>query len=151
MVLGVGNILCSDEGIGVHVAQALKQNPADSTVALEVIDGGTSPDIIHILSGVDKLIIVDAVRGGGKPGTVYRFTPEDIRVETKSISSFHELGILDSLKLVELTGSRLRRTVIIGVEPRVVEWGLGLSPELEERIPEILRVVLEEVEAVEVR
>ena len=72
VVVGVGNLLLKDEGVGVHVAQALQK--VSSPVDFEVVDGGTSPDIFPLFEGVEKLIVVDAAMGGGQPGDIYRFT-----------------------------------------------------------------------------
>ena len=75
--MGVGNVLLKDEGIGVHVARTLSK-AIGSRTDLDIIDGGTSPDTFMLLENADKLIIIDAVNGGGSPGSVYRFCPDDI-------------------------------------------------------------------------
>ncbi len=69
MIVGVGNILLKDEGIGVHVVRALQEmSLASPKGEVEVVDGGTSPSAFDTAEGADKLIIVDAARGGGEPG-----------------------------------------------------------------------------------
>jgi hydrogenase maturation protease len=140
-VVGVGNILLRDEGIGCHVVHALEGIPLPD---VEVIDGGTCPDVLQLLEDADKLVIVDAVKGGGMPGQIYRFRPEDVAQEQTSLLSLHDTSLMDSLKLLQLWHN-VGETVIIGVEPRELSWGLELSPELQERMPQIIHAILEEL------
>lgn len=143
VVVGVGNLLLKDEGIGIHVVHALQK--LDLPPGTEVIDGGTSPDLLGCLAPGQKLIIIDAVQAGGTPGAVYRFHPDDLALEGGGLISVHELSLMPSLKIMSLLGKEPRETVIIGVQPREVGWGTELSPELQDKIPQILRVVLEEI------
>ncbi len=144
MIVGVGNILLKDEGIGVHVVRALQEmSLASPKGEVEVVDGGTSPSAFDTAEGADKLIIVDAARGGGEPGTVYRFAPDEVSGERKLLASLHDLGLMDSLRMME-AGNPPRETVIIGVEPAEVDWGLELTPALRERLPDVVRLVVEE-------
>jgi hydrogenase maturation protease len=145
VVLGVGNELFKDEGVGVHAARILQAKLPPSGSNVEVIDGGTSPDIWSLIDGADKLIIVDAVRGGCEPGTIYRFTPQQIVADRGLITSVHQMGILENLSLMELVGGKPEETVIIGVEPADLEPGLELSAKLQERIPKIIQTVLGEI------
>jgi hydrogenase maturation protease len=143
VIIGVGNVLLKDEGIGVHVVRAL-QEMSLASADVEVVDGGTSPDALDRAEGADKLIVVDAARGGGEPGTVYRFRPDDVSEEPKLLTSLHDLGLLDSLKMMRLVGNPPRETVIIAVEPAEVDWGLELTSALKEKLPAIVRLVVEE-------
>ena len=130
-VVGIGNILLRDEGIGCHVVHALEEIDLSD---VEIIDGGTSSDVLQLSEDVDKLVIVDAVKGGGMPGQIYRFHIEDITLEQKPLLSLHDMSLIDSLKLMRLWHN-IDEAVIIGVEPKDIGWGLELSPELQERIP----------------
>lgn len=143
VVIGAGNELFKDEGVGVHAARILQTKLLPSDV--EVIDGGTSPDIWSLIDGADKLIIVDAVRGGCEPGTIYRFTPQQIVADRGLITSVHQMGILENLSLMELVGGKPKETVIVGVEPAELEPGLDLSARLQERMPKIIQTVLGEI------
>lgn len=145
VVLGMGNLLLKDEGIGVHVAQAMGETPSPGNVELEVLDGGTLPDAFLSLGEVDKLIVVDAVQGGSKPGTIYRFRPEDIRLDNGMLTSLHQMSLLENLWLTERFGQKPKEVVIIGIEPEDMNLGLELSAKLQQRIPRILKVVLEEI------
>jgi hydrogenase maturation protease len=141
-VVGVGNLLLKDEGIGIHVVRALQESSLpDGVVA---IDGGTSPDVLDYLEPADKLVIIDAAEAGGVPGAIYRFRPDDLTLETGEAISLHELGLVSSLKMMSLLGKTPPEVIIIGIQPKEIEWGMELSPELREKVPEIVRAVLKE-------
>jgi hydrogenase maturation protease len=144
VVLGLGNVLLKDEGVGIHVTHALQDSLPPPDIDLEVIDGGTSPEALCLLDGVDKLIVIDAVRGGSAPGSVYRFRPAEISPDDKDYVSLHQIGILESLRIMECIGEGPKDTVILGVEPKEIVWGLELSPELEQKVPQIVKLVMEE-------
>jgi len=140
-VLGIGNVLLRDEGIGCHVAHALEEIPLPD---VKIIDEGTCPDVLQFVEDADKLVIVDAVKGGGTPGQIYRFHLEDISLEQKSFLSLHDVGLVDNLMLMQLW-HYISEAVIIGVEPREINWGLELSPELQEKMPQIIDTILSEL------
>jgi hydrogenase maturation protease len=141
LVLGIGNALLRDEGIGCHVINALAETALPD---VRVIDGGTCPDLWQLIGDTDKLVIVDAVRGGGTPGQIYRFHPDDISLEQRPLLSVHDMGLVDNLRLMRLWNS-ISETVIIGVEPKDVNWGLELSPELQCKMPHIIDIVISEL------
>ena len=140
-VLGIGNVLLRDEGIGCHVAHALEEIPLPD---VKIIDGGTCPDLLQFLEDIDKLIIVDAVKGRGSPGQIYRFHLEDITLEQKPFLSLHDVGLVDNLMLMKFWHN-VDETVVIGVEPKQVDWGLELSPELQGKMPQIIDTILSEL------
>jgi hydrogenase maturation protease len=140
-VLGIGNVLLGDEGVGCHVVHALEGIPLPD---VKIIDGGTCPDAFQLLEDADKLVIVDAVKGGGTPGQIYRFHLEDITLEQKPFLSLHDVGLVDNLMLMQLWRN-IGEAVIIGVEPREINWGLELSPELREKMPQIIETILAEL------
>jgi len=144
-ILGIGNLLLKDEGAGVHLVQELATNT--QYASLNIIDGGTSPDIFSLVDdSVDKLIIVDAVKAGNKPGTIYRFSIGDLDLDSAVPISLHQIGVLDSLRMMTLLNKQPKSTVIIGIEPKTIDYGLELSPEVEEKLPEITKLVLKEAE-----
>jgi hydrogenase maturation protease len=140
-VLGIGNVLLGDEGVGCHVVHALEGIPLPD---VKIIDGGTCPDAFQLLEDADKLVIVDAVKGGGTPGQIYRFHLEDVTLEQKPFLSLHDVGLVDNLMLMQLWRN-IGEAVIIGVEPREINWGLELSPELREKMPQIIETILAEL------
>jgi len=141
-IVGVGNLLLKDEGVGVHVVQELQRRSLPSNIV--VIDGGTSPDALAFVGDIYKLIIIDAVKGGGEAGTIYRLSPDDIDQTDRNPISLHEWELIDSLELRSYWKEGTE-VVLIGVEPAAMEWGLELSDEVSARIPRIIEVVLEEV------
>ena len=162
-VVGFGNILMGDEGVGVYIIEELQKNysPLTTCHSLEFIDGGTAAvDVLLSLKDVDKLIIVDAVKNGGIPGEIYRFhNPlrgqvftipyEDkfsqFRNSEMQKTSLHDLNLVDALKIAEKLGTLPKEIVFIGVEPKEIEPRMGLSEELGNKIPEIIKTVLCEV------
>jgi hydrogenase maturation protease len=140
IILGIGNILLKDEGIGCHIVRALEEIPLSN---VRVIDGGTSPDVLF-LGNADKLVVVDAVKGGGIPGEIYRFHLDDIALEQKPFLSLHDISLVDNLLLMRLLHN-IGETIIIGVEPKEIGWGLELSSELQEKIPQVVETVLAEL------
>jgi len=143
VVIGAGNLLLQDEGIGIHVARALQELSLPQDV--QIIDGGTAPDLIAYNEAVEKLIIIDAIRAGGKPGTIYRLQPQDLADDSPGMLSVHELGVAYNLRLMALMGKKLNEVVIIAVEAQTIDLGIELSPELQAAVPEIVKVVLGEI------
>ncbi len=144
MVLGVGNLLLSDEGVGVHVVRELMGMALPAGV--EVVDGGVQGlGLMGTVLGADCLIVIDAVRGGGPPGSIYRFDVEDL---TKSPHlykmSVHEVGILDVLDVSRLVG-QTPNTTVIGIEPKSMEMGMELSPEIQAKVPRVIELILDEL------
>jgi len=144
-VLGIGNLLLQDEGVGVHVVQRLSSMV--DTAYVELVDGGTSPDIQYLVSDdTDKLIVVDAVDAGDEPGAVYRFNANDVEQDLATPISLHEIGILETLRLMSLRQGKPKSTVVIGVQPKSIDYGLELSPEVEQKMPDVINLVLREIE-----
>jgi len=144
LILGVGNLLLSDEGVGVHIARTLME--MDFPAQVRVVEGGTDGfGLMHILLEADRLILVDAIRGGGPPGSIYRFEIEDCSPFPDTYkTSVHQISILEVINLSGLIGPP-PRTTIIGVEPKCLEMGMDLSPEIEAKIPRVIQLVREEV------
>jgi hydrogenase maturation protease len=141
LIVGIGNLLCRDEGIGVHVIQEMKNMKLPHHI--DLLDMGTSTmDLISYLEGVKKLIAIDAMKAGGAPGTIYKCRPEDLLPKEEPIS-LHEIGLLESLNMAQKMGMKID-TVIIGVEPKVLDWGTELTEEVKIKIPSIVEAVLKE-------
>ena len=143
VIVGVGNLLLRDEGIGIHCARVLQEMELPANV--EVIDGGTSPDLISYVNKGDKLVIIDAVKAGAEPGAVYRFTPADLDQQHQGLLSLHELGLMESLYMMRLGGNEPRETVIIGIEPEEVTLSTELTPRLTQKLPQIVKIIMTEI------
>jgi hydrogenase maturation protease len=144
VILGVGNLLLSDEGVGVHVAHELMK--MDLPPEVSVVEGGTDGfRLLNVITGADRVIVIDEVRSGAAPGSLYRFDVNDVRsVPSGFMTSVHQVGILEVIELSDLIGKTPRATVI-GVEPKSLEMSMELSPEVKGKIPRIIELVLEEV------
>ena len=143
VVMGLGNLLLSDEGFGVHVYRKLEEEGGLSP-EVEVFEAGTaSLDALQTLGSVDRLVAVDAVKGGGEPGDIYRFKPQDIKSSKKISTSLHQLSFLEALQLAGHTGRAPKEVIIIGIEPKKLGFGMELSPELADKVPRVMELVRE--------
>ncbi len=145
LVLGVGNVLLRDEGIGVKVVQALEARFCFSP-NVEIMDGGTlGVRLLDPICQADFLIVVDAVQNGCDPGTFYRLPVDEIARRVTFKNSLHQLDLVESLAYAELLGNR-PEAVIIGVEPADISpWGTELTSTLQNRFEEMCALVLEEI------
>lgn len=145
VVLGVGNILLSDEGVGVRVVERL---PLAWALPPEVtlLDGGTcGMEMLEDLEDLDGLILVDAVRAGQPPATPLRLADDQVPVFFRMKLSPHQVGLSDVLATLELLGRAPKHTVIIGMQPLSLETGMALTPEVEARVPELMEMVVAEL------
>lgn len=145
VVIGVGNTLMADDGIGVAVVEALRKQALPKHVQL--YDAGTAlSDMLTIIPDCERLVLIDACTGGGEPGAVYRsvLPPDDW--ETAPLGdSLHDMNIIHALRMHRLTGTQLGEVVLIGVEPQEVILRDALSPALRNRLPEIVETVRREL------
>ncbi|MFP3909707.1 MAG: hydrogenase maturation protease [Archaeoglobaceae archaeon] len=138
-VIGIGNILLGDEGVGVRIVEELRKRDLPENV--EVHDGATSGiALLNFLVDKDKVIIVDAVKGGEEPGTVYQFSINEA-LERSEMVSLHDIDFVmayqTSKEIMELTDN----ITVIGIEPKVIDNGLELSKEVEKAIPHVIELV----------
>ncbi|GAW91126.1 hydrogenase maturation protease [Calderihabitans maritimus] len=144
LVLGLGNLLLGDDGVGIHVIRELQKRPLPSNVQLA--DGGTSGfELLTYLESAQKTIIIDAMKAGCRPGTIYRLVPGNLRFQEEETYSLHQVGLKEILSWLEYTEKKTVVT-IIGVEPKTICYSLKLSPELKRQLPRIVSLVLEELE-----
>jgi len=147
LILGVGNLLLGDDGFGVHLINALQDTPFPPNVQL--LEAGTvSHQLIPLFREIDHLIVIDVVEAGDVPGSIFRFSPDDMQFPTEQKASLHQISLIDVLRMAELTGGK-PKTVIIGVQPRdVTSWSLDLSDELKEVIPKVKDLIFEELKKI---
>ncbi len=144
LVLGVGNLLRQDEGIGVHAARQLVAQGVPGNV--EVLDGGTlGLELLAYLEGVERLLVIDCVEAGAEPGAIFRFSPRSLPDwERQCRLSFHQVGILEALEAAHLLGYTPEVTVF-GVQPACLDWGMEPSPEVAGAIPRLLELIRKEL------
>lgn len=147
LVLGVGNVLLTDEGIGVHVADLLEKE-GGFPEGVRVVEGGTDGfSLFSVISGAGHLVVVDCVKAGGEPGAVYRFTLDDIsRFPDVYKTSAHQISLEEVLTLMPLVADAPQSVVIIGIEPASLEMGMQLSPTVAAKVPRVVELVRQEVD-----
>ncbi|MBV8674189.1 MAG: HyaD/HybD family hydrogenase maturation endopeptidase [Acidobacteriaceae bacterium] len=143
-VLGLGNLIRSDDGLGVH---AIRRLLVDHRLLpdVEVIDGGTlGLDLLPRVEGASHLLVIDAVDFGAPPGTLCRFA--DQQLQTLSAGrSVHLLGFSDLLNALHLLGSPPRRVVLLGIQPGSTNWGITLSPSVVASLDRLVEAALSEL------
>lgn len=145
VVLGVGNILLSDEGVGVRTIEKL-QLTYNLPPEVVVIDGGTTGmEMLEDLSNADHIIIIDAVRSGKAPASIVRLADEKVPVFFKTKLSPHQIGLSDVLATLAFIGEQPGGVTIFGVEPVSLETGMALTPQVEAQLPELMDLVVTEL------
>ena len=144
LVMGVGNTLLTDEGLGVHAVNALSTE--DFGEGVHLIDGGTfTQDIFYLFEGYEGLLVLDIVKSGKKAGTISLFTEEDLVQNEKQRLSLHDIDLLDSLRMAGLVGKRPKMR-IVGMEPKdFTSWGESVTPEIAAYFPDYLSVIRQEI------
>lgn len=135
-IIGLGNPLKGDDGIGVRLVREIEKRNIPSDI--KVFDAGTrGMKILHLLNDLEEAIIIDAVHFGGDPGDSVFFTPADVKSLTKSQST-HDTDFLEVLELSKTLDEGPEKIVIMGVEPKDTSFGGGISSELEDKLPELI-------------
>ena len=141
LIIGTGNPLMRDDGIGPHIARELEKLKLPEGV--KAIDAGAKGlALIDMMREAPRVVLVDAVEMGLKAGMVKVFAPEDIRIdaEKRNLSS-HEIGLPQVLFMASLLGLSTEVS-IVGIQPKDLGRGAGLSPDLQRAVPRILESVL---------
>jgi hydrogenase maturation protease len=146
MILGVGNVLLSDEGFGIHVIKRLEACFAFPR-NVSVVDGGVlGLNLLGVISEADRLIVVDAVKHGEEPGSLCRLTGEAIPERVRAKNSLHQVDLLETLTMCQAL-DRSPETVILGVEPMDIETlGIDLTPPVMEKMDAMIEMVLTELD-----
>jgi len=144
LVVAIGNILRRDDGFADAVLRELDE--CNLPAEVELFDAGTSAiELMDIFAGRDKLIVIDAVRGNQVPGTLYRFSPDQVEAGALPMNSLHQVGLLETLRLGELVDCKPQAAVVIGVQPDQTGLGIGLSQAVAEAVPKAVQLVLNEI------
>lgn len=147
LVLGVGNILMHDEGLGVRVVEHLGAHYefSDNVVLMDGGAGGLR--LADDLTSHDCVVVVDAVMNGGAPGDLYRLEGDDLKLSLTFKQSMHETDLLETMACCEIIGHR-PNCVVLGMEPQNIEgFSLELTPPCAAALPELIARVLDEIRA----
>jgi len=144
-VIGMGSLLMQDDGVGIHALRALEDaGAADEAVAL--VDGGTDAwSALWAARGARHLVLLDAVRGGGEPGRVYRFALDEAKV-AQDWTSLHDVSVADLVRLRTGEDEEFESVIVIGMEPARIEPGTELSAVCREALPAMVQAARDEIE-----
>jgi len=139
VVIGLGNVLLSDEGIGVHIIRRLSTRQ-DKFPLVDFIDAGSAGmALLHLIANRKKAVIIDCAQMGAEPGTIRRFAADEVQsVKKLNHYSLHELDILQVINLSKQLGECPRKIVFFGIEPESLEPGQNLSKTLNDKIDDYI-------------
>ena len=142
LVLGIGNTLLADEGVGIVAMRELEARYG-AREDMEFLDGGTLSFTLAVpISECDALLVIDAAELGAAPGTVHSFEGAEMDrfMGANRKSSVHEVGLLDLMSISLLTGHWPEQRALIGVQPAKVDWGETLTPAVAAALPEVSKI-----------
>lgn len=145
LVLGLGNVLCGDDGVGV-IAVHLLRRMYELPPGVRVVDGGTlGLDLLALIAASDRVILVDAVRGDAPAGTLLRIAGDDVRPAVYERLSPHQVGVADLLAGAALCDRYPEEVTIVGIVPATMELQIGCSPPVASQIDALVDSVLVEL------
>lgn len=145
VVLGVGNILMCDEGVGVHTVNAFEKG-WEFPENVRCVDGGTSTqELLGDLEDLDHLIVIDAVTSGAAPASLVRLEGQAVPAAFTTKLSPHQIGISDLLATLTFLGRAPKTVLLLGCEPVRLSLDLELSPQVAARVPELCAQVVAEL------
>jgi len=145
VVLGLGNFVHTDDGVGVHAIHRLQRDPrVPADVVL--LDGGTQGlALLPHVSGVRRLLVIDAIDAGEPPGTLLRFEGESLK-GLPGKASVHQLGFADLMVALQLLGESPGEVLVLGVQPKSTEWGAELSTTVATALEPLLNCIVNELQ-----
>lgn len=145
LVLGIGNILLQDEGVGVRVANQLKQR-FEIPPEVNVLDGGTAGmALLDDILDAHRVIVVDAVKTGDPPGTIVRLEGDEVPALLQQGITPHQLGLFDLLGALTFAGRKPPQLVLFGIVPQSLDLSLALSPIIESKVDSVVDQVVAEL------
>jgi hydrogenase maturation protease len=143
LILGIGNTLRSDDGLGVYIVKHIEESGIPLPEGVSLLDGGTAGfDLLGLIDGYDKIVIVDALKTNDKPGSIYRFTPEHA-VESRARFSLHEVGIMEVIKTLRIMDNNPEIEFVGIVPENISDINTTISQAVMESIPRAVEVILE--------
>ena len=151
LVMGVGNILLTDEGIGVRTVEALEAL-YEFPEGVDIVDGGTAGmELMETMANRDQVILIDAVNTGAAPGTLITLEDDEVPALFRSRISPHQLGISDLLGVMQLTGETPKHFTLFGAVPFSMDTGTELSADMAPLLPELVTRVVARLRELGVR
>jgi hydrogenase maturation protease len=145
LVLGLGNVVCTDDGAGIAAIHKLIRE-YDMAEGVRALDGGTlGLSLLPLVDSADQVILVDAINGNGPPGTLLRIEGDEVAPAVYERLSPHQIGVADLLAGASLLDKYPERVVILGVVPESIELGLERTPNVQAAIPALVERVVEEL------
>jgi hydrogenase maturation protease len=144
VVLGMGNLILSDDGLGVRALQLLE---GDSRVpqGVRLVDAGTfGLELLGYVAGVSRLLVLDCVDVGEAPGTLVRLDAEELR-KLPFASHAHDLSLTDLLAALRLMGMEPKEVLLMGIQPATTDPGTALSPSVEAVLPKLVGIAIQEL------
>jgi hydrogenase maturation protease len=146
LVLGLGNLVHADDGVGVHAIQRLQKDPRVPR-GVVLLDGGTQGlSLLPHLLGFQRLLVIDAVDAGEPPGTLLRLEGQAVH-KLPGKATVHQLGFADLMIALELLGEPPAEIVVAGIQPLSTEWSAALTPPVQEGLDRLLDLVIAQLES----
>jgi len=143
LVLGLGNPLCQDDGVGVMAVTRLLDRWSPGP-GVKMMEGGTlGLWLLPLLESYRTVLLVDAIRAEGEPGTLVRIEGEEVARAAAHRLSVHQVGVGDLMDAAQLRGTLPPKLTLLGVVPEAVKLGLGLTTRVERALPLLMDRVLE--------
>jgi hydrogenase maturation protease len=144
LILGLGNLLCSDDGLGALVAQAIAETRIVPD-GVKVLDGGTlGLALLPYLEDAERAILVDAIQADAPPGALVRIDGDDVGPAVAARLSVHQVGVSDLIEAARWRDRVPPTLVLLGCVPLTADLGVGLSPPVQASMPELIDLVCEE-------
>jgi hydrogenase maturation protease len=145
LVLGVGNTLMGDEGVGVHVIERLLAGYKIPN-EVQVLDGGVlGMDLLYYLEGIENLLLIDAVEAHKEPGTIIRLEGDEVPAFLSMKISPHQVGVPDMLAVAKIKGVYPKRIVLWGIQPQILDMGLEMSPLIESKVDTLVNNAVDQL------
>jgi len=141
LVAGLGNVLLKDDGVGVHAVRELRKILPRRILAVDV--GTAVLDALHLFEWADRIIGIDAMQGGGPPGTIYTFGVEDVE-DQRVKASLHEMGLIAALRFMR---GQPPPITMLAVEPEAMDFGMELSAPVRAALPKLVAAAREMAES----
>jgi hydrogenase maturation protease len=144
LILGLGNIICQDDGVGVLAVETLAQHYGE-TPGVRILDGGTlGLSLLSHIQDSELVILVDAIEADEPPGTLIRLEGEEVEPAVRYRLSVHQIGVADLLDGLRLLGAMPPKLILLGLVPVETSLGLGLTPAVKDGMPELIAAVVDE-------